>query len=156
MCDEQPEDRFWTEIDGGSESTHPKVHFGKETDRVLYSAAFRRLSYVSHVVGPTETGIFHNRLIRSMKVAQVARRIAHRLRDAAADDATLNARIEEFGGLDPRVVNAACFAHDLGYPPFGHTAERALQQIHSSSPNADERTPGEFYPHVPSKYALPD
>ncbi len=156
MPDERRDDRFWTEIDGGSESTDPKVQFGKDTDRVLYSAAFRRLSYVSQVVGPNETGIFHNRLIHSMKVAQVARRIAHRLREAAVDDATLSARIEEFGGLDPRVVNAACFAHDLGHPPFGHTAERALQQIHSSSPNADERTPGEFYPHVPSKYALPD
>jgi dGTPase len=156
MSNDSPDDRFWTEIDGVSTSADYKVQFGKDTDRVLYSAAFRRLSYVSQVVGPNETGIFHNRLIHSLKVAQVARRIAHRLREAAAEDDGLSARIEEFGGLDPRVVNAACFAHDLGYPPFGHTAERALQQIHSSSPNADERTPGEFYPAVPSKYALPD
>jgi dGTPase len=156
MPDDRRDDRFWTEVDGASQPSDFKVQFGKDTDRVLYAAAFRRLGYVSQVVGPNETGIFHNRLIHSLKVAQVARRIAHRLRETAAEDDALNARIDKFGGLDPRVVNAACLAHDLGYPPFGHIAERALQQIHSTSPNTDERTPSEFYPEVPQTYVLPD
>ncbi len=156
MPDERRAERFWTEIDGGVESPDSELQFGKDTDRVLYSAAFRRLSYVSQVVGSNETGIFHNRLIHSMKVAQVARRLAHRLREEAAGDTTLGLRIKEFGGLDPRVVNAACFAHDLGHPPFGHTAERALQQIHSNSPNADERTRNKIHPEIPTEFALPD
>jgi dGTPase len=148
-------DRYWRELDT-PETPNPKIAYAKDNDRVLYSAAFRRLSYVSQVVGPNETGIFHNRLIHSIKVGQVARRIAHRLINAAAADSSLAARIEAYGGLDPRVVNAACLAHDLGHPPFGHIAELALQQIHSASPNAGERTRSRFYPDVPEGYTLPD
>jgi dGTPase len=147
--------RYWRELDT-PEGGEPRAAFAKDNDRILYSAAFRRMSYVSQVVGPNETGIFHNRLIHSIKVGQVARRIAHRLRDAAASDSALSTRINEFGGLDPRVVHAACLAHDLGHPPFGHTAELALQQIHSGSPNQDERTRSTFYPDVPTGYSLPD
>src|ERR1700722_567031 len=110
MPQERGFDRYWRELDT-PETPNSKVEYAKDNDRVLYSAAFRRLSYVSQVVGPNETGIFHNRLIHSIKVGQVARRIAHRLRDAAASDSSLDARIQAFGGLDPRVVNAACLAH---------------------------------------------
>jgi dGTPase len=148
-------DRYWHEKDTPS-LPDPRIEHAKDADRILYSAAFRRLSYVSQVVGPNETGIFHNRLIHSMKVAQVARRIAHRLREKAEDDSRLKRVIDRYGGLDSRVVNAACLAHDLGHPPFGHTAELALQQIHSSSPNEDERTRSRFYPEVPEGYSLPD
>jgi len=155
MPEARPFNRYWTEIDT-PELTNPTLQFSKDNDRILYSAAFRRLSYVSQVVGPNETGIFHNRLIHSIKVGQVARRIAHRLREVASNDRALSARIEKFGGLDSRVVNAACLAHDLGHPPFGHTAELALQKIHSSSPNSDERTRSTYYPDVPPNYFLPD
>jgi dGTPase len=148
-------DRYWHEHDTPTQPDS-KVEYAKDNDRILYSAAFRRLSYVSQVVGSNETGIFHNRLIHSIKVAQVARRIAHRLREAASSDSGLRARIEKFGGLDSRVVNAACLAHDLGHPPFGHTAELALQQIHSGSPNSNERTKSALYPEVPVGYALDD
>ena len=78
-------DRYWHEKDQ-PDQPDPRVEHAKDSDRILYSAAFRRLSYVSQVVGSNETGIFHNRLIHSIKVAQVARRIAHRLRAAADDD----------------------------------------------------------------------
>jgi dGTPase len=148
-------DRYWYEKDTPPQPD-PRVEHAKDNDRILYSAAFRRLSYVSQVVGPNETGIFHNRLIHSIKVGQVARRIAHRLREAAEEDSGLRRTIEKWGGIDSRVVNAACLAHDLGHPPFGHTAELALQQIHSSSPNEDERTRSRFYPAVPEGYYLPD
>jgi dGTPase len=148
-------DRFWHELDTPAQPD-PRVEHAKDNDRILYSAAFRRLSYVSQVVGSNETGIFHNRLIHSIKVAQVARRIAHRLREAANSDSALRMRIEKYGGLDSRVVNAACLAHDLGHPPFGHTAELALQHIHSNSPNNDERTRSNLYPVVPIGYSLGD
>lgn len=148
-------DRFWHELDTPSQPDS-RVEHAKDNDRILYSAAFRRLSYVSQVVGSNETGIFHNRLIHSLKVAQVARRIAHRLRETASSDPRLQSRIEAYGGLDSRVVNAACLAHDLGHPPFGHTAELALQHIHSNSPNNDERTRSNLYPDVPVGYSLGD
>ena len=69
-----------------------------------------------------EADVFHNRLTHSMKVAQVGRRLAeHCLR--------LQPKASEFHGLDAEVVEAACLAHDLGHPPFGHIGEETLDDI---------------------------
>lgn len=90
----------------------------RDHDRILYSSAFRRLSGVTQVVIPRgEPYLFHNRLTHSLKVAQVGRRIAEALlykAEVAQDE------------CDPDVVEAACLAHDLGHPPFGHVAEWQL------------------------------
>jgi dGTPase len=83
------------------------------------------LAGVTQVVNPTEGHVFHNRLTHTMKVAQIARRLAQRLwRDE--DNRELAANL---GGLDPAVVEAAALAHDLGHPPFGHIAERRLNSL---------------------------
>ncbi len=95
----------------------------RDRDRILYSSAFRRLTGVTQVVGPLEGHIFHNRLTHTIEVAQIARRIAEKLkRDHPA-------RMDERGGLDPEVVEAAALAHDLGHPPFGHVAEKELDRL---------------------------
>ena len=78
---------------------------------------------MTQVVSPGEAEIFHNRLTHSLKVAQVARRLAEML--AGRHDA----EVEAWGGLDPDVTEAAALAHDLGHPPFGHIAEEELQQL---------------------------
>ena len=71
-----------------------------------------------------ETGhVFHNRLTHSLQVAQVGRRLAERLQSKFPGE------IESSTGLDPDVVEAACLAHDLGHPPFGHTAEEELNRL---------------------------
>src|ERR1700758_3545338 len=57
-----------------------RTPFEIDRDRLLYSVPFRRLAGVTQVVSPGEGEIFHNRLTHSMKVAQVARRLAERLR----------------------------------------------------------------------------
>lgn len=97
----------------------------RDRDRILYSSAFRRLAEVTQVVSPTFGYVFHNRLTHSLQVAQVGRRLAERLRGTHAEEA------ERAGGLDPDVVEAACLAHDLGHPPFGHTAEEELNALAS-------------------------
>ncbi len=94
--------------------------FQIDRDRILYSSAFRRLAQVTQVVTAGEGHVFHNRLTHSLKVAQVARRLAERL---VAEQPIL---AEEVGGIDPDVVEAAALSHDLGHPPFGHTAEEEL------------------------------
>ena len=94
--------------------------FQVDRDRILYSSAFRRLAQITQVLTAQEGHVFHNRLTHSLKVAQVARRLAERLVAEQSEVAV------EIGGVDPDVVEAAALAHDLGHPPFGHTAEEEL------------------------------
>ena len=94
----------------------------RDRDRIIYSIEFQRLVGVTQVVSPTERFPVHNRLTHSLKVSQVGRSIAeqllHRYRDAGIGQ-----------HLDPDVVDAACLAHDLGHPPFGHNTERELDLL---------------------------
>jgi dGTPase len=85
--------------------------------------SFRRLAGVTQVVSPGEGEIFHNRLTHSIKVAQIARRMAENLAARHAEVADV------WGGLDPEVAEAAALAHDLGHPPFGHAAEEELDDL---------------------------
>lgn len=64
-------------------------------------------------------------MIHSLKVAQVGRALAMRL----LGEPTNVQLIEEIGGIDPAVVEAAALAHDLGHPPFGHVAENTLDRL---------------------------
>lgn len=101
-----------------------KLEFSKDYDRVLYSSGFRKLAGVTQVVASYETALFHNRLTHSLKVAQTGSLIAHTVLHRAR---AIRSTLAEYGGLSPRVVRAACIAHDLGHPPFGHIGEQAIQ-----------------------------
>lgn len=95
----------------------------RDRDRILHSSAFRRLAGVTQVVSAAEDSqLLHNRLTHSIKVAQVARRLAERLNREETEEA------KQLGGIDPDVVEAAALAHDLGHPPFGHVGEKALDE----------------------------
>lgn len=95
----------------------------RDRDRILYTSAFRRLAEVTQVIAANNAHVFHNRLTHSLQVAQVGRRIAEWLLSRQAELAS------EAEGLDPNVVEAACLAHDLGHPPFGHIAEQELNSL---------------------------
>ena len=108
--------RFYDEADDQRTRTQ------RDRDRVLYTSAFARLGGITQVVSSEEGHPYHNRLIHSLKVAQIARRIAERLaldQGAAAQEA----------GVDPDACEAAALAHDLGHPPFGHIAEKCLDAL---------------------------
>ena len=95
----------------------------RDRDRVLYAGAFARLAEITQVVSPEHGYVFHNRLTHSLKVGQIARRIAEKcIRDQPNE-------VEVVGGIDPDAAEAAGFAHDLGHPPFGHVAEYELNKL---------------------------
>lgn len=114
--------------------------FDRDRARIIHSAAFRRLQAKTQVLGINEGDFHRTRLTHSMEVAQVASGIAGRLKK---DD-----RHKEFLGSDVRwvppreLIEAICFAHDLGHPPFGHAGERALNNALLTSPNAGPDTIG--------------
>lgn len=86
----------------------------RDRDRILYTSAFQRLAGITQIASSEAGQTIHNRLTHSLKVAQVARRLAQRLgRDADSQE----------------TVAAASLAHDLGHPPFGHIAERELNVL---------------------------
>lgn len=112
------EDRFYPE-----QATDYRTPGQRDRDRILYSGAFARLAEITQVVSPERGYIFHNRLTHSLKVAQIARRLAEYLnRDQPRE-------VEQLGGLDPDVAEAAGLGHDLGHPPFGHIAEEELNSL---------------------------
>ena len=89
--------------------------FQRDRDRLLYSHALHRLAGVTQVSSPIEGTIVHNRLSHSLKVAQIARRLAEKLDP--------NASL-----ISPDVCETAALAHDLGHPPFGHAGESVLNE----------------------------
>ncbi|TWU27563.1 deoxyguanosinetriphosphate triphosphohydrolase family protein [Bythopirellula polymerisocia] len=111
------DDRIW---ETGSDQ---RDAFARDRDRILYTEEFRRLAGVTQVVTPTEGQIFHNRLTHSLEVAQIARRLAERLRDDFQEESRCH------DNVNPDVAEAAALAHDLGHPPFGHVAEKELDTL---------------------------
>ncbi|MFC4002256.1 deoxyguanosinetriphosphate triphosphohydrolase family protein [Prauserella oleivorans] len=99
--------------------------FRLDRDRIAASPFFARLGGVTQVVSAGGSGLLHNRLTHSLKVAQVARAIAERI--TATEDT--RALVEKLGGCDPDVAEAAALGHDLGHPPFGHLGEQVLDRI---------------------------
>ena len=99
--------------------------FERDYDRLVFSSPFRRLQNKTQVF-PLPGSIFvHNRLTHSLEVSSVgkslAREVALRLHDKYADQPWVG-RLHDMG----EIVAAACLAHDLGNPPFGHSGEKTI------------------------------
>lgn len=96
--------------------------FEVDRDRIQYSSALHRLAGVTQIVRVGEADVFHTRQQHTYKVAQVGRRLAQNCIDA---DPKLAKKL----GVEVEVVEAACLAHDLGHPPFGHAGEAKLDEL---------------------------
>lgn len=94
------------------EPPHPyRTDFERDRDRIIHSAAFRRLEGKTQVFSPGLDDFYRTRLTHTIEVSQIGRTIAKAL------------------GLNEALTEAICLAHDLGHPPFGHAGEAALNQL---------------------------
>lgn len=103
--------------------------FLRDYDRIIFSSAFRRLQNKTQVF-PLPGAIFvHNRLTHSLEVASAGRSLGKAVGDIiAAKYAGTDAYFTEFYKYElPSVIAAACLAHDIGNPPFGHSGEDAIR-----------------------------
>jgi len=105
-----------------------RSEFQRDYDRLIFSAPFRRLQNKTQVFPLPGSVFVHNRLTHSLEVACVGRslgvNVAHRIHKI---NAFASPFLDEIGSI----VSAACLAHDLGNPPFGHSGERAIATFFS-------------------------
>ena len=94
------------------ESEHAyRLCYQRDRDRIIHSAAFRRLEYKTQVFVNHEGDYYRTRLTHSIEVSQIARTIACALR------------------LNMDLTEAIALAHDLGHTPFGHSGEEVLDEL---------------------------
>jgi dGTPase len=117
-------ERFRVPPDRGPKKAHDsRSAAAKDRDRIIHSSAFRRLQGKSQIVGVEVGDFFRTRITHSLECAQIGRSIAN----SVTGDPKCTSAVEAPSDL-PDVVEAACLAHDLGHPPFGHTGEDALRE----------------------------
>ena len=105
-------------------SSDDRTEFQRDYDRLIFSAPFRRLQNKTQVF-PLPGSIFvHNRLTHSLEVSSVGRSLGNDISRLILKrrPELYSTHFTELGSI----VSAACLAHDLGNPPFGHSGERAI------------------------------
>ena len=112
-----------------------------DSDRIVFSSAFRRLQDKTQVFPLADNDYVRTRLTHSLEVASVARSLGVRV---GAEIVKRHGLARHFHASDfGAIVSAAALAHDLGNPPFGHSGEDAIRHWFKTSPVA-KRTRSEL------------
>lgn len=115
--------------------TGPRSDFQRDYDRLVFSSPFRRLQNKTQVF-PLPGSIFvHNRLTHSLEVSCVGRSLAREIAQQLLNRHSAQpwaGKLHDIGDI----VAAACLAHDLGNPPFGHSGEKAISTFFSEGKGA--------------------
>ena len=144
-------ENIFTEKRVGSDKipTGPRSGFQRDYDRLIFSSAFRRLQNKTQVFPLPGTAFVHNRLTHSLEVASVGRSLGNmvgqRISTAFKNS---NEEAYEFYRYElANVVAAACLAHDIGNPAFGHSGEKAISSffVENAAGRIDEQELQSFF-----------
>lgn len=105
--------------------------YERDYDRIIFSSAFRRLQNKTQVFPLPERVFVHNRLTHSLEVVSVGRSLGMMVGERLAELPEIkdNPRSVQFYQDQLKaVISAACLAHDLGNPAFGHSGEEAISK----------------------------
>jgi len=103
-----------------------RTPFHRDYDRLVFSSPFRRLKDKTQVFSLPKNDYIRTRLIHSLEVSCVGRSLGRMVGDEIVEKRNLNQSgfsASDFGDI----VSAACLAHDIGNPPFGHSGEDAIR-----------------------------
>ncbi|WP_221797050.1 deoxyguanosinetriphosphate triphosphohydrolase [Oceanobacter mangrovi] len=100
-----------------------RTPFHKDYDRIIFSSAFRRLNRKTQVHPLTENDHLHSRLTHSLEVGCVGRSLGSMVGEAMGKRLPQPLQPSDLGAL----LQAACLAHDIGNPPYGHCGEDAIR-----------------------------
>ena len=112
--------------DKQSQFNDPRSPFERDFDQITFSYPFRRLQDKTQVIPFPEFDFVHTRLTHSLEVASVGRSfgklVAELIKEKEGEDTLGNNTSSDIGVL----IAAACLAHDIGNPPFGHSGEDSI------------------------------
>ena len=115
--------------DHSEDPTFERTPYLKDYDRLVYSTPFRRLKDKTQVFPLSKNADVRTRLIHSLEVSCVGRSLGRMV----GDQIIKRHRLENFDAADfGDILSAACLAHDIGNPPFGHAGEDAIQNAFQS------------------------
>ncbi|MCE9537665.1 MAG: dNTP triphosphohydrolase, partial [Bacteroidetes bacterium] len=111
-----------------------RSEFQRDIDRVLFSTQFRRMGDKTQVFPIPNSDFVHNRLTHSLEVASSGKSLGMlagnfilKQKEKSLFRNSLSQRRDKFIPEDfANIVHAACLAHDIGNPPFGHSGEKAI------------------------------
>ena len=105
-------------------SSDARDPYQRDLGRIVHSASFRRLQTKTQVMGSGEGDFHRTRLTHSLEVAQIGRGIVWQIQNIPDLDLK-----RDLASIIPssELIEAVCYAHDIGHPPYGHAGEQALQ-----------------------------
>ncbi len=107
-----------------------RSQFQRDWDRLIFSDALRRMHDKTQVFPLPEDDVVHSRLTHSLEAASVGRSLAHSVGAVVIPRHQLDLSPSDLGAI----VAAACLAHDIGNPPFGHAGEDAISEFFRNDP----------------------
>ena len=117
--------------DSTDDQAYIRTEYYRDYDRIIFSAPFRRLARKTQVHPLSFNDHIHNRLTHSIEVSSIGRSLGLAVGRQIEEELKKKVTPIDFAAI----IQAACAAHDIGNPPFGHAGEYAIRQWFSENEN---------------------